>query len=168
METTKTVIEVYKMKEEKSFIYLRTAEIEFKNGIFSHCDYNLDKNSYSYDDWMFLQKVAEKIEEIDEDKDNIRNNPVEDMIFIGGKGWQHKNKVKENERIMEESRLELQAGQEQKEKKMTFDDVVWPQIIKGYSKLNTATDSLTPEGLQKALDELGKDIMDMSLKQIHS
>jgi hypothetical protein len=140
MEITKTVIEEYRLEEDVlNSIAIRCATIQFKDGDFYQCDYKLNKNPYSCADWLFIEKVANKIMEIQENKNEI---PVDT------------NKIKEYEKVMENCRKEIVAGHAQIYKKMTFDDVIWPPTLKCYPGMGIAVDKITPESLQKALNEL--------------
>lgn len=46
----------------------RSATIYFMDGSFDHCDFRVSQAMYSYNDWMFLKKVAQTIEIIEKQK----------------------------------------------------------------------------------------------------
>ena len=71
MKEEKRLIEEYTLSEETGDAYgkRRVATIIFADEKFNRCEYILSRvNSYSYKDWMFLLKVAEKIKELQEEK----------------------------------------------------------------------------------------------------
>lgn len=70
MVIIKTVFEEYELKETSPD---RKAVIIFKNGCFKECKYDVDpyrcdKGIYSYQDWMFLMKIARQIQSIQAEK----------------------------------------------------------------------------------------------------
>lgn len=72
MNIEKKVIEEYKLSEGRGSMYaevIRTATVVFVNGKFAKCDYEFGEHiHYTYDDWVFLLKVAQKIKELQEEK----------------------------------------------------------------------------------------------------
>ena len=73
MNIEKKVIEVYEMTEtginlQNNHVIDRVAIIHFVNGKFEECRYELSAHKYTYDDWVFLKAVAEKIIELHGEK----------------------------------------------------------------------------------------------------
>ena len=76
MEWTKEVIEVYSASEHENrdrgdgqdsykIENVRTAKITFKDEKFRKCDYKVRSiTEYTLDDWVFLEKVSQKIQEL--------------------------------------------------------------------------------------------------------
>jgi len=71
MKEEKKVIEEYELSEGYGSMYAdtkRKATIIFVDGKFDKCTYKVGRVEYTYDDWMFLLKVAQKIKELKEEK----------------------------------------------------------------------------------------------------
>lgn len=73
MDIEKKVIEEYKLSElgiaDDSYSCKREATIVFVNDEFSQCNYKVSGvNNYSFEDWMFLLAVAQKIKELQKEK----------------------------------------------------------------------------------------------------
>lgn len=74
MEVVKKVIEEYILSEPIGDVYTRkrVATIVFVDGKFDGCTYRVSQGAYTYQDWLFLLKVAQKIKELQEEKGGLR------------------------------------------------------------------------------------------------
>lgn len=75
MKLEKIVTEEYELSEEyyhQGFTNQRIANIFFVDNKFSKCTYKVSKANYTYEDWLFLLKVAQKIKELQEEKSIIK------------------------------------------------------------------------------------------------
>lgn len=70
MKVVEKVIEEYELSECIDGVYIqdRVATIIFVNDGFDRCTYKVSGAYYTFADWMFLLKVAQKIKELQEEK----------------------------------------------------------------------------------------------------
>ena len=74
MKIVERVVEEYELSEGCGSMYTeekRIATIVFIDGKFDKCTYRVSKANYTYEDWLFLLKVAQKIKELREEKNGV-------------------------------------------------------------------------------------------------
>lgn len=75
MKLEKIVTEEYELSEEyceAGFDKQVVANIFFVNNKFDRCTYRVSQAKYTYTDWLFLLKVAQKIKELQEEKGGLK------------------------------------------------------------------------------------------------